>query len=168
MRGSDTRSHPRNCDPRTGAVVLRYSGVPDDEEGEAVLLAKIEISGKPREEREPNVIGGFLVVPLSEQPDEVWIRGFEKPADRMDFQDSTLRVPIVEGVRRNVTHFLDQLVPAIEKGQRDVRSPASRIRTDDEEGTEPGPGSERKVRLGSRCLVERERSGRMKAVASAG
>jgi hypothetical protein len=78
-------------------------------------LAKIEISGKPREDRQPNVIGGFLIIPLSEQPGDDWIRLFEKPTDRMDFQGSTLRVPLVEGVRRNVAGFLDQVVAAVEK-----------------------------------------------------
>jgi hypothetical protein len=81
-------------------------------------LATIEITGKPREEREKNVIGGFLVIPLNEQPGEGWIRLFEKPVDRMEFQDLALRVPIVSQVRGNVARFLDQVVAAIEKANQ--------------------------------------------------
>lgn len=85
-------------------------------------MAAIEIAGKPREEREENVIGGFLVIPLNEQPEEGWIRLFEAPVDRMEFRDSTLRVPIVSQVRGNVARFLDLVVAAIDRANKKYES----------------------------------------------
>lgn len=85
-------------------------------------MATIEITGKPHEEREENVIGGFLVVPLNEQPGEGWIRLFEKPVDRMEFRDSALRVPIVSQIRGNVARFLDQVVAAVDRANHKYES----------------------------------------------